>query len=798
MSDFCRLLLVAAALCAFSSFADVFSPAYFWCWNARLDADALCAQLEDMHAHGIRNVCIHPVPKNFRKDIYSEMEPEYLTPGYLEVYAKVVRRAGELGMHSYLYDEGGWPSGGACGLVAASDPEGRFAPRDAVIAQDGGAAIVKRESYGPRSAKHPSLVEKGVADRFIGITHEAYAKALGRCVGTTVRIAFTDEPDMPRDAKGVSLGWASDFADEFKRRKGYDVMPLVPDLIHDADGTNAALAEVRVDVQDVKADLYVERYLSPIREWCHAHGLLSGGHLNNEDEPEAEAERGHGSLLRSLRAMDVPGVDVIWRQLFPASDAPATLNPFPRYAASAMHQNGGRLALSESFAVFGDSTSPAQMKWVVDYQMVRGINTFVFSSIWQRTGDSEPHSGPVVPHWDFEPHFFRYVERTCRFLSRGRPGAEIAVLCNARGFWAGGEDRKTAAAAHYAAARALDEMNCDYDFVEDVQLADASVLPDGGLQVGAMVYKAVVLPSSNRMLASAGSVLKAFEKAGGLVVRGVDAIGTVPRTLRVSGRGARSIRVMKRIDGDRRIWFLMNEDMEDRSVEMSFPDGGAVVRYDPEGEAFELAAADGRVVRTFLPGETAIYVTGSVPDSRPPPRYEGRRRVVDSGWTLRALVSHEVGDAEFKVRRLDAAAEPTALGDWRAVLGRTFSGKVEYRVAFDSDAAGDCLLDLGDVKWCASARLNGKDLGERFFGPFAWPAEIRKGRNVLEVTVANLLVNQVGDDAIRGRLLRASRSGGKYEERVRPFDRFNHESGLFGPVTLRMKHAGDEAEPLHK
>ena len=58
--------------------------------------------------------------------------------------------------------------------------------------------------------------------------------------------------------------------------------------------------------------------------------------------------------------------------------------------------------------------------------------------------------------------------------------------------------------------------------------------------------------------------------------------------------------------------------------------------------------------------------------------------------------------------------------------------------------------------------------------------------------MANLLVNQVGDDAIRGRLLRASRSGGTYEGRLRPFDRLNHESGLYGPVTLRMKYADNE------
>ena len=106
---------------------SVFSPAFFWMWNAPLDADALCAQLEDFYAHGMRNVCIHPFPKGFRDWLPTEMEPGYLTDGYLDVFAKVVRRAGELGIHAYLYDEGGWPSGGACGLVATSDPDKHFA-----------------------------------------------------------------------------------------------------------------------------------------------------------------------------------------------------------------------------------------------------------------------------------------------------------------------------------------------------------------------------------------------------------------------------------------------------------------------------------------------------------------------------------------------------------------------------------------------------------------------------------------------------------------------------------------------
>ena len=773
-----------------------FSPAFFWMWNAPLDADALCAQLEDFHAHGMRNVCIHPFPKGFRDWFPTEMEPGYLTEGYLDAFAKVVRRAGELGMHAYLYDEGGWPSGGACGLVVASDPEGRFAPREIALAEDG-RLFVQTRPYSSASAPFPSVIERGTTERFLELTHEAYARRLGGDIGTTVRIAFTDEPDMPSDAPGHALAWTQDFADEFRRRKGYDIMPHVPTLVADKDRTDDSLSQVRVDFMDVKADLFVERFLMPVRDWCRRHGMLSGGHLNNEDVPETEALCGHGSLLRSLRAMDVPGVDVIWRQLFPASGAePATTKPFPRYAASAMHQNGGRFALSETFGIFGDSVSPAQMKWIVDFEMVRGINLFVLAYSAQSNAKHwmtlfEPHFGPDSPTWDFMPHFFGYIERASRFLSQGRPGAEVVVLMNSRAFWAGNASCDAAAGAHYAVARELDARNCDYDFAEDRDIAAAEVRPDGTLRLGAMTYRAIVLPSEPFMLPEAKATLVRFEAAGGIVAHWPN-LSHVPRTLAVSGDGARAIRVMKRIAGGRRIWFVVNEDMEERSVNISFPGGGRVVRYDPERDAFNEVTEGGTVRRAFGPGETAIYVTGEVEGWKVEGRKskgEGRvghsvRVAISSGWTLRPLVTHVAGREDFELRSCSGEAKPVALGDWRGLLGETFSGKALYRVEFDSEIDGHALLDLGEVKWCAAVRLNGEDLGARFFGPFRWPVKVKKGRNILEVTVANLLANQIGDDAIRDRILGDWQPNGTYERLQRPFDKCNHESGLFGPVTV--------------
>ena len=44
---------------------NVHSPAYFWMWNAKLEPEKLNAQLDDMFAHGMRSICIHPFPLDY-------------------------------------------------------------------------------------------------------------------------------------------------------------------------------------------------------------------------------------------------------------------------------------------------------------------------------------------------------------------------------------------------------------------------------------------------------------------------------------------------------------------------------------------------------------------------------------------------------------------------------------------------------------------------------------------------------------------------------------------------------------
>jgi len=782
----------------FSEPDSMFSPGYFWMWNAKLDVAKLNAQLDDMVAHGVRSVCIHPFPKNFRPDKFqTDMSPDYLTPEYFLVFSNVVDHIAALGMSTWLYDEGGWPSGGACGLVAASDREGRFRQLFYGRENPGSAGPngLWRKSYGEGKDNLPSVLEPGATERFIALTHEAYARHVGRHFGKTIKFTFMDEPEIPHYAAN-SIGWASDFRQRFMEMKGYDIMRYADDLIACRGTVRNDLTCPRQDYNDVMGRLYVERFHDRIRDWCRRNNLKSSGHMNGDDRPEFARTYGQGSLMRCLRALDVPGVDVIWRQLYPTTYFnPGAQPPFPRYASSVANQKGEPLALSESFGIYGDSFDPLTMKWLADYQMVRGINLFVLG-YYAVSNDGqwmllfEPHSGPVTPWWDFIRPYFDYVSRISSLMASGKPVTETAVYFDERAFWTGGADTENAGTMHYAVAKALDRANCEYDFVEDEALAAATV-ENGRLKVGRMSYSTFVLPTRKWMSEKAKANLTEFKRTGGRVL-GPDETGEAPPACRIDHRAASGLRVAKRVCGGDTLYFIVNESAWNvRNARLSFDEKGKVVQADAEtGRFVDTGARGGSLVWTFPPYSSAVFVVGNVaPDEprRPEFRdYDGfvPPVTVSEGWSLRPIVRHRAGKTRFEIEKLDRKPVPVALGDWRETLGYDFSGKAIYTAEFDCDADGEMWLDLGKVNWACSVRLNGKDVGVKFFGPYRWRVRPAKGRNVIEVTVANMLCNAL-DDKVRERIAREYPPNWGYEIRHSVFDRENNASGLLGPVTLR-------------
>lgn len=788
--------------------ASHYAPAYFWMWKDRLDLGVLLQQLEDMKAHGIDSVCVHPFPKEFRPGYFqSEMEPAYLSEEYLAIFKRVCDRTGELGMNFWLYDEGGWPSGGACGLVAASDKAGKWLPLQIrASAAASGYEFVRKPEYTAGRGSLPSSIEKGATERFIELTHDRFYALMPDAFGRQIRFTFMDEPEWPRNYWGGLLGWSKDFQEVFKDRKGYDILPHMAKILATYhNGGDDEITRHRIDYYEVIADLFVERFMLPLRDWGRKHGVKSSGHVNGEDLPGAASRYGHGNLMKTLRAMDAPGVDVIWRQLFAdyGQGQEGKQSPFPRYAKSAANQIGSRDVLSESFGIYGASVTPGDMKWLVDYQMLRGVSMFVFgyyamSYAGQWMTLFEPQSGPASPYWDFETPYFRYVHRVSSLLAEGDMATDVAVFFDARAFFAGGMDAEFAARQHNQAAQLLDRAQVDYDFVDDDPIVAAEIR-DGVLCVGPMRYRTLVVPSRKWMKGETKAKLETFEKAGGRVI-GLDGIPSLEPLCEIRGLFAENMRVTRRVKGDETLYFIVNESPWARNYRIRLGTSGEVVRFDPVEGRFTHVPLDeqGRIVVRFGGFGSAVYLVNTKIAAEPAdPVFDFDDAHVNdifalkAGWTLTQEKRYFAGSNQLeRVTEKGKALPLDALGDWRPLLGWHFSGLATYENEFEwTGAEEEFLLDLGKVAWTCRVMFNGECLTDRFFPPFTWRVTPKKGKNRLTVTVANNLATALSDEETRARIHRDFYYPGilNYEERQMAFDKLNNESGLFGPVLLRPR-----------
>jgi len=844
-----------------------FSPGYMWTWNDRLVNEDVAAQLRDMADHGAMMVNPVPEPTDFRPTTQpTRLAPDYLTPEYLDIFRSMVDEAARLGMKVWLYDEGGWPSGTVCWRLPRQYPQYQRqdlqrqelepkrgevveVPSDCVAAfLYQGAAKLKRLPPGAavrrlreetvaadgarvlifsiaRQSSLTDLLNPSAVRRFIEMTHEKYRQGVGdRFAGGAplaggapprgvVPLIFTDEPRLG------AVPWTDDLARDFAAAKGCDLIDKLPSLY---EGDAPQDMQVRVDFYDWWSRRWADSYFGQIQEWCHRHGFYSGGHLDNDDAT-TRSVRMNGSPLRMYRKLDVPGVDVIWRQIFPGQPN----HYYPKFAASVAHQAKLPWALTESFGVYGDGVTPEQMKWVADFQYVRGLNLMDMIGVQLSTRDwliahERPIFGPGNPLWRYLPQFHSYLARLGYVLTRGRAGVTTAIYYPVRDIWAhikGGDDWNaptdvTASAALDALAEKLLASQCDFDFVDDDLLESARTkVAAGKLRVGAMEYDTVCVPSAEWMTAKAKAKLARFAVAGGkvlwldarpqsippkgaVVVAPDEIAHRIAPLVRVEPANER-VRVCKRILPNGSLYFITNEDTSDLSCTVRFRESAPIAMLDAEsGKCYQPAGA--RRLRggwrlpldlPFAGSCILIFTADKLPLAPAPPKAGAALLTLGKGWRCRRATAYIVGEHDREVHDL-AGETPTevSLGDWRGIVGEGFSGDVEYGLTFecsDEAAAQAAVLDLGEVRYACAVTLNGENLGTRAWRPFSFASKgkLKPGTNELKVTVTNTLANQyVTTHALDGW---SANQLGPYHQRALRFEADSLPSGLYGPVTIR-------------
>jgi hypothetical protein len=208
--------------------------------------------------------------------------------------------------------------------------------------------------------------------------------------------------------------------------------------------------------------------------------------------------------------------------------------------------------------------------------------------------------------------------------------------------------------------------------------------------------------------------------------------------------------------GNREIFFLASASRSETiDVEARFPTGDRRPwRWDLDTGARAPMPLSGRPDRLALqlePLESLLLVFEPVlPSDSPPPGPEGTSRgdrprpgrewlPVAAPWDVELRPS---GGSPFRRSFPQLFDLSLAAGD-PEVAG--FGGVALYRVEFDWSDETRTLLGLGTVHGVSSVRLNGKDLGTRWWGRHLYDANgaLTKGRNVLAIEVTTTLGNRM-------------------------------------------------------
>jgi hypothetical protein len=551
----------------FASPPSEYGIVLWWGWDGPVTDTLIKYDLDRIKAMGFRGVMI---------EAGYGMTAKYLSPEWFSLVKVAVDEAGKRGMRVWIEDEGKYPSGFAGGKFSSDRPDLKM--QGLVITEKinvrGGDSILKKLPYYTisaaaynnddkttkildvssgelkwrvpegnwiiylaghrfrssvtRSVNNPSRGKDTTASlfdylnpiatqQFIYWTHEQYKKYIGSEFGKTFMGFMGDEPDF------AYTPWTPGIPEEFRKKKGYDVTPYLASFF--APQLNEETKRIKADYWDVWSDLFRDNFFSVQSEWCRKNKIEYIVHLNHEDQMPGLV-KSSGDFFKNMRNVGVPGVDAIWSQIWMDHIA-----DYPKLASSAAHLYGHPRAFTESFAAYTHRPTVPQAKWVLDYQLVRGINSiqvmFMSASASRARNDTDKKNGSTaIPVQQVQrtsffmsdtfPPVAQYLNRATYLLSQGRPAAQIGVYFPTRSMWYGDNESNTSVTD---IARQLTETQHDFDFVDEQALSKELTVNNGALQnLSGQSYKTIVIASISTISVASLVKLKELVSEGGKVI----------------------------------------------------------------------------------------------------------------------------------------------------------------------------------------------------------------------------------------------------------------------------------------
>ncbi len=634
--------------------------------------------------------------------------------------------------------------------------------------------------------------------------------------------------------------WTPALPEEFRKRRGYDLIPHLPELW--AGGSPTA-EKVRHDYGRTLTELVDENYLTQINDWARAHGTRFRSQT-------------YGEPAVSLASQRLVGL--------PEGEGPQLLRfSTLRWATSANHLFGNKVTSGETYTWLHSPVfraTPLDMKAEADIDFLMGENQLIFHG-WPYSPPlgavGEPES--AWPGWSLYaaavfndhnpwhpvmPAVTGYLTRISSLLRQGDPANQVAILLPTDDAWASFAPGKVSVTAAMQRLITPELMASILTAGYNADFTDADAIDRLGIH-----HQILVLPPTDRIPAGTLKRIDEWAARGGKVV----AVGRLP-TMNADGvplsAAGVSTAAIPLVPDENRLGKALSDaaepDMRIRSdrapnvaesvgfIRRKLPDGDIYFVANTSNRTLDLAARFATKFRfgeqispdsgvatkaetsdynklRLAPYESRIFLFGNRE-----PRQEGaagaEHEVADlnTGWTLTFTGS---GKTRPLPTLTDWTSDPATLHySGEAVYSREFTmGKCSGLVFLAVDG-GEAVADgpnrppepngLPDrlvtkpgpgmrayfdppVREAALVTVNGLDVGALWHPPYRLDVTkaLRPGNNRIEIHVYNTLLNAWSAQPPHDYRPLKAKYGDRFQmqdlEKVRPVS-----SGLLGKVTL--------------
>ncbi len=525
-----------------------YSTTVTWGWDGNMTREVIARDLDKLHEVGFRAVTIEPG---------YNMAGKYLSEAWFQSIKMAVEEAKKRGMHIWIIDEGKYPSGFAGGKFSQERPDlkmqaltvQRFTWGSSTIGEPLSGTALSAIAYNretkatqnveisggkvnftpppgtwqimiaqsqfktspTRSANNPTKGKDGSASlmdylnpeatkQFLAWTEEEYKKYIGDEFGKTVLGFRGDEPAFSYTP------WTPKLPEVFKAKKGYDITPYLATFF--IQNPTPEQQKAKADYYDVWSDMFGENYFKLEGDWCKANGMEYMVHLDKDDNM-GQFVRSGGDFFKDMKDVQIPGVDAIWHQIW--SD---TVSNFPKFASSVSHVYNKPRTLSETFAAYRPAPNDEQAKWVLNQEMVRGINLFELMFVSSSASRGQTNLRGYMGEAGF-PDLVKYTNNACYLLAQGRPATQVALYMPTTSLFMG--NRAANESLIKVGEQLLDGQH-DFDFVGDDAIESLTLTKEALVTTSGTAYRTVVIPSVSVLSKAVYDKLKAFSMQGGEVV----------------------------------------------------------------------------------------------------------------------------------------------------------------------------------------------------------------------------------------------------------------------------------------